>query len=339
MTFRIGVVNSSTFGKYVPEVLSRLSSYGEVHTLTVPTDSDEETLIEQLHDFDAIVASTTPRYSENFMEKATNLKIISRHGIGIDNIDIDAATKNGIMVTAVPRELEREAVAEHTVALLLTTVRRIVSAHTSTILGKWKERGRFVGFELMGKRALVVGFGNIGSRVSEILRDGFGVDVLIFDPYIDKSVVEARGFIYISSLYEGLEKADVVTFHVPLTKETRHLMNEDAFKKAKRGIVIVNTSRGEAIDTQALIRALEQGTVGAAGLDVFEDEPLKAEHPLTKFENVILTPHIGAYTLEGLRVMDVSVADDIISAINGSVPKGLVNKEVILSEKLRIRLS
>ncbi|MEM2841900.1 MAG: NAD(P)-dependent oxidoreductase [Thermoproteota archaeon] len=339
MFFRVCVVNSNTFGKYVPEVLSVLSSYGEVHMLSVAPNSNYETLIEQLHDFDAIIASTTPRYSREFMECAMRLKIISRHGIGVDNIDIEAATENGILVTAVPRELEREAVAEHAVALLLAAVRRIVAAHVKTVEGGWKERGRFIGFELTGKNVLVVGFGNIGSRVSEILTGGFGARVSIFDPYVSKSSVEAKGFKYVTNFLEGLSDAHVITFHVPLTEETRHLMDEDAFKKVKSGVIIINTSRGEVIDTRALVEALERGVVGAAGLDVFEDEPLQPGSPLTRFENVVLTPHISAYTLEGLRAMDMSVTDDVISVFKGKTPKGLVNKEVILSKMLRVKLS
>lgn len=338
MIFRIGVVNSSTFGKYMPEALSMLSKYGEVHILSVPSNSDSNVLMERLHDFDAIVASTTPRYLQEFMENVARLKIISRHGIGVDNIDIKAATETGIMVTAVPRELEKEAVAEHTIALILAAVRRIVPAHIVTSKGGWKERGRVVGFELKGKKVLVVGFGNIGSRVSDILAKGFGAKVLVFDPYVDKSLVETRGFEYVKDFLEGLSEAHVVTFHVPLTEETRGLMNENALRKVKSGVVIVNTSRGEVIDTHALVDALERGIVGAAGLDVFENEPLQIGDSLMKFENVVLTPHIGAYTLEGLRAMDASVVNDIISVINGKIPEGLINKEVVLSKKLRTKL-
>jgi len=186
----------------------------------------------------------------------------------------------------------------------------------------------------------LIGLGNIGSRVAEIYSRGFNARVLAYDPYVKPEVAAKHGA-QLVDLDTLLRESDIISVHAPLTPETHHLLNEEAFAKMKDGVVIVNTARGEIVDTAALIKALESGKVAGAGLDVVEGEPIGADHPLLRFDNVVVTPHIGANTAEGLRGMDESNVDAILKVIRGEPPlEYLVNPEVLergTRAKLRAR--
>jgi len=315
-----------------------LQTIGDVERIFVQPEVGSSELAARLGGFDAIVASTSPRYDEQFFGLNASVKVLARHGIGVDNIDIKAATEHGVVITVVPRHVEREAVAEHTIALMLSSLRRITGAHTAVKEGRWHERSSFVGFELRGKNVLVCGLGNVGSRVADILKNGFQAEVLVYDPYIDRNTTEQGGFRYVPKLEDGLKAADIITLHVPLTAETRHLIDHKALAIVKRGVIIVNTSRGEIVDAHALVKALDDGIAGAVAMDVVEGGSIGADDPLLKFENVIITPHIAAYTSEGLKGMDLTVAKDVISVLNHERPLGLLNEEVLASPNLRTRI-
>lgn len=312
---RLMIVNSSSFGKY-SGVLDVLNKYFEVSSLTVNSTARGKELASAVGDVDIIVASTTPYYDREFFDNVSSrLRGIVRHGIGIDNIDLEAALKRGVKVVKVPGEVERESVAEHTIALLLAALRKLVHAHLSVVNNKWRERARFVGLELKGKCAGVVGFGNIGSRVAELLR-AFGVRVMAYDPYVQPERIRSMGC-EPASFEDIVRECDILTFHVPLTRETYHMVNMDVVSRMKRGVIIVNTSRGEVLSNDALIWGLENGIISALALDVIEGEPIGSDHPLLKYDNVVVTPHIAAYTHEALKAMDEYVAREAIRIMYG----------------------
>ncbi|MCS7099664.1 MAG: NAD(P)-binding domain-containing protein, partial [Sulfolobales archaeon] len=243
---------------------------------------------------------------------------------GYDNIDTEAAYRYGVTVSRVPGWREREAVAEHTVALMLSALRYVARSAQAVREGKWGDRARFLGRELSSLTVGVVGLGNIGSRVAEILSKGFGSKIAVYDPFIPRERIEGLGYAYASSLEELVKVSDVVTLHAPLTSDNYHMVDRKVLAAAKDGVVIVNTARGELIDTEALIEYIELGKVRAVALDVVEGEPIGADHPLLKYGNVIVTPHIAAYTEEGVRGMDEAVVEAILNFIEGKPIDGVV---------------
>jgi len=320
---RIAVVNSKSFGVYT-DAIERLSSVGEVVRVEVPKDIGSAELAARLKGFHFVVASVTPRYSREFFEYNNSVVMIVRHGIGYDNVDVAAAEEFGVVVSRVPGWREREAVAEHTVALALSALRHVVRSYIYVKAGRWGERAKFIGRELPNLTVGVVGFGNIGSRVAEIFRKGFGARVVVYDPYVPPERVRELGCEPVGRLEELLTQADVVTLHAVLTPETYRMLGRREFELMKEGVIIVNTARGELIDEEALVEYLQKGRIGAVALDVVEGEPIGSDHPLLKFENVIVTPHIAAYTYEALRGMDEAVVEAILNYLGGRPIDGVV---------------
>lgn len=328
MVEKVAIVNSSSFGKYFPEHVSKLEERLEVVRVNVPSAMRGAELAERLRGFKYLIVSTSPVFDREFFENVEGLVLVSRHGIGYDNIDVGAATERGVLVTKVLGATEREAVAEHAVALCMAVLRRVVSSTEAVKNGRWSERHHFFGFELKGRTVGVIGFGNIGSRVGEIVARGFGADVVAYDPKISVSSAEGSG-VRMVELDELLENSDVIFVCAAHTGENYHMLSDAEFGKMKNGVVIVNTSRGELVDGGALVRALESGKVGGYGADVVEGEPIDGEHPLLRFENVVITPHIAAYTYECLKGMGDKVVDDVLRASEMVIPDGVVNAEVI----------
>ncbi len=326
MSPRIAIVNSSTFGAYT-RVLERLSKVGEVVQINVPRDISGKELAFRLRGFQFVVASTNPRYDKEFFSANTDIVLLARNGIGLDNIDVKAATESGVVVTRVPGEVEREAVAELAVALMLDATRSVSAAYIAVREGRWNERGRFIGFELRGKTVGIIGLGNIGRRVAEILSKGFDAKVLAYDPYISEDAAASIG-VKLTDLETLLKESDIVTLHAPLTEETRHIINVETIALMKNGSILVNTARGGLVDTGALVEALRSGKLRYAALDVVEGDYVNPQHPLLQFENVVVTPHIGAYTYESFGGIDECVAEAIEAVAKGEMPQHVVNPEV-----------
>ncbi|MCS7202772.1 MAG: D-isomer specific 2-hydroxyacid dehydrogenase family protein [Dictyoglomus sp.] len=328
---KIAIVNSSSFGKYFPEHIERLKKLGEVERFEFPEDINGKTLAEKLMGFSIIIASVKPYYNKEFFDYKDKTLLITRHGIGYDNIDIKSATEKGVIVTKVSGEIEREAVAETAIALLMSVIRKIREASLKVKEGKWKERAKFIGWEIKGKTVGVIGFGNIGSRVGEILKKGFDAKILVYDPYLSEEEIAKRGGEKVS-LEELLKNSDIISLNCSLTSENYHMLSFKEFSLMKDGVFIVNTARGELIDEKALISALELGKVGGVGVDVVEGEPIDENHPLLKFENVVITPHISAYTYEALKAMGDKVVSDVERVLRGEIPEEVINKEVLEGE-------
>lgn len=325
---RIAIVNSSSFGRLFPEHLERLAALGEVRRFEFPASIGGEELARMLTGFSILIVSVTPQFGPEFFAHKDETWLIARHGIGVDNVHLPSATARGVLVTRVPGPAERDAVAEATVALLLALMRRIPQAAAAVQEGHWGERASFVGRELRGKIVGLVGFGNIGSRVGEILARGFGARVLAFDPNVSPEAIRAAGAEPVD-LETLLQESDIVSLHAALTEENYHLLSHDAFARMKPGVFLVNTARGELVDGDALIAALESGRMAGAALDVVEGEPVGPDHPLLRFPNVLVVPHITAYTQETLYRMGEKMVADVERVLRGEVPDEVVNPEVI----------
>ncbi|MET1128054.1 MAG: glyoxylate reductase [Thermoproteota archaeon] len=296
-----------------------------------------EVLLEKVKQVDGLVSLLTDRIDCRLLEEGAKnrLKIVSQYAVGYDNIDVECATKLGIYVTNTPHVLT-DATAELTWALILATARRIVEADKYVRSGEWYRSGTgwhpelLLGMQLAGKTLGVVGFGRIGRRVAEIGAKGFKMKVIYYDIVrAPKEEEERIGAEYVGSLEELFKKADVVTIHVPLTPQTRRMIGESLLKLMKPSAILVNTSRGAVVDTEALVKALRERWIAGAGLDVFDQEPLPEGHPLTKLDNVVLAPHIGSATREAREAMACAVAENLIAFKQNRVPPNLVNKEVV----------
>lgn len=320
---KIAIVNSSSFGKVFPNHLKRLHQLGEVHNFTFASEIDGKTLAEELQGFNMIIASVTPFFTQDFFDHKDELKLITRHGIGFNNVDLAAAKKHNTIVSIVPALIERDAVAENNVTNLLNVMRRTNLAHQSVLQDKWEERAQFVGHALGGKTVGVIGIGNIGSRVAEILHYGFRCEVLAYDPNKDKVEIEAFGAKKVA-LAELLERADVICLCASLTDENYHMLSTKEFAKMKDNVYLSNTARGALIEEDALIHALEVGKVAGFATDVLEVEPGRADHPYLEFESVVMTPHTSAYTMECLEGMGDKCATDCERIAKGLLPKRAV---------------
>ncbi|KXA90986.1 hypothetical protein AKJ65_02695 [candidate division MSBL1 archaeon SCGC-AAA259E19] len=298
----------------------------EVGTLLVEENLSRGELLQKIDSYDAILAGSTIEYDDFLFERAGGkLKIVSRVGVGYDNVDVEAATKHGVMVTNTPGVMA-ESVAEHAIMLMLASAKNLVRADRETREGEWKW-GEYRGEELWNKTLGEIGLGRIGSNVARKARKGFGMRVLVHDPYVSESeVLELGGkYEYLDSL---LKESDIVNLNVPLTEETYHLLGEDELQKMKTSAILVNTSRGAVVNEKALIKALKNGQIAKAGLDVLEQEPPEKENPLFEMDNVILTPHQGSNTRNGVRRMFVEAAQCAANALQGKKPKFLVNEKI-----------
>ncbi|MBO3810052.1 MAG: hydroxyacid dehydrogenase [Candidatus Brockarchaeota archaeon] len=320
---RIAIVNSKSFGRFT-DAIGRLASRCIVDQIEVSKNVSGKELAEKLSGYHFVVASVTPRYGEEFFKSNADVVMILRHGIGLDNVDLKAAEEHGVKIVAVPGYKEREAVAEHTVALMLSALRRVAEANDAVRKGGWQERAKFVSRNISSLTVGIVGFGNIGSKVAEILRKGFGSKVIAYDPYVQEEKMRALGVAQVSSIIELMAKSDIVTLHTNLSPETYHIISRETLMGARRGIIVVNTARGELIDQDALVEAIEKGIVSAAALDVVEKEPIGLEHPLLKYSNVVITPHIAAYTRESLAAMDETIVEAIFNYLEKKPIEGIV---------------
>ncbi|HEX2061243.1 MAG TPA: phosphoglycerate dehydrogenase, partial [Thermoanaerobaculia bacterium] len=251
----------------------------------------------------------------------TRLRIVGRAGVGLDNVDVDAATARGILVINAPTANIMSA-TEHTMAMLLALCRNIPEAHASVKRGEWT-RSKFMGVELDGKSLGVIGLGRIGSRVT-IRARGFGMRVIAYDPYIAESAYEKVGAAKVS-LEQLLAQADVITVHTPATDETRGMLGAKEIAKMKDGAIVLNIARGGIYDEQALAEALNSGKLAGAAIDVYTDEPPPKDHPLIHAKNIILSPHIGANTIEAQDRVAVQTAEMVVEALRGSIFVSAVN--------------
>ena len=263
------------------------------------------------------------------MDLAENLVVLGRNGVGLDNVDLAAATERGIPVTYTPYG-PTESTAEHALLLILATARRLSQLDRAVRTGDFglRDRAEAMGRELEGMALGVVGFGRIGRRLAEMCRDALHMKVHVYDPYLDPETVEAWGAVWVEDLEELAARVDVLSVHTHLSPETQQLINRDVIQAMVPGSILVNTSRGSVLQEAAVIEALEDGHLGGAGLDVFDPQPPSLDNPLLQFDQVVLTPHVASFTHEGRRRMGLTVVEDVLRVLLGEQPKYLANPEV-----------
>lgn len=284
---------------------------------------DADYLLEAVHDADALVIRVKVGVDRRLMDAAPHLRVIGRHGVGVDNIDVGAATERRIYVVNTP-EANAESVAEHAIGLMIMLFKELRHADHVARRGDWDSRSRLIGKELLGKTIGVVGFGRIGRRVAEIANKGLGMSVLYHDvvsyPDLERSLDAHK-----VTLDELLANSDVVSLHLPLVAATYHLIGERELVLMKPSAYVVNTSRGAVVDEVGLYHALKSGEIAGAGLDVFEEEPVSAENPLWELGNVVASPHTSALTEEAMMRMAM-VTEDVVRVLRGEEPKHWVNR-------------
>ncbi|MBI3313977.1 MAG: phosphoglycerate dehydrogenase [Candidatus Omnitrophica bacterium] len=280
-----------------------------------------EELKKVIADYDAIIIRSGTKLTKDLIDAAKKLRVIGRAGVGVDNVDLEAATKRGIIVMNTP-EGNTISTAEQTFSLLMSLARNIPQAVSSVKAGQWK-RQDFLGTELNGKVLGVIGFGRIGREVTK-RASAFGMRVVVFDPFISKASVKEYP-VEFKDLKSLLKIADFITVHTPLTPETKYILNSETFKLCKKGVKVINCARGGIIEEKALIEALQSKKVSGAALDVFEKEPPPADHPFLKMPQVICTPHLGAATEEAQENVAVDVAHQVVDALANRAFKNAVN--------------
>lgn len=283
--------------------------------------SSPEQILELAQDADAIAVRSDTKITAELIAAAKKLKVVGRAGVGVDNIDIEAATDRGVIVMNTPTG-NTIATAELTFTHMLAGTRPIVQAAAGMRAGRW-DRKKYTGSELNQKKLGVLGLGRIGTELAKRAM-AFQMDVLAYDPYLTESRAKSLG-VQLASLDEVIENADYISVHMPLTKETKHMLNADAFARMKDGVRVFNCARGGIIDEAALIEALKSGKVAAAGLDVYEDEPPAEDSPLRQIENLVLTPHLGASTEEAQENVGIDVAKQMIDALTGGMVVNALN--------------
>ncbi|CAN6250429.1 unnamed protein product [Urochloa humidicola] len=277
-----------------------------------------------------IVRSGTKVGRDVFEASGGRLRVVGRAGVGIDNVDLAAATEHGCLVVNAPTA-NTVAAAEHGIALLTAMARNIAQADASLKAGKW-QRNKYVGVSLVGKTLAILGFGKVGSEVARRAK-GLGMHVIAHDPYASADRARAIG-VELVSMEEAMTTADFISLHMPLTPATDKMLNDEAFAKMKKGVRIINVARGGVIDEEALVRALDSGIVAQAALDVFTKEPPAADNKLVLHENVTVTPHLGASTVEAQEGVAIEIAEAVIGALKGELAASAVNAPMVPAEVL-----
>lgn len=311
------LVTATSYGAHDPALKTTLESLvGEVVYNQSGKPYTAEELAALITGFDACIAGLD-RFDQQVIARADSLRVIARYGTGVDNIDLDAARKKGIIVTNTPAA-NADSVAELTVGLILALARNIVIADRETRTGLWP---RLQGISIHGKIVGLIGFGAIGRRVAQKL-SGLGCRVLAFDPYADPAT--AGELAHLTSRAEVITSADFLSLHCPLTDQTRGMVDATFLKSMKRGAFLINTARGELVNETALIAALEEGHLRGAALDVFTRQPPGADHPLLAMPQVIVTPHMGAHSDHAANAMGWGALNNCLAVLRGEEPENRV---------------
>jgi len=291
---------------------------------------ERQRLLDIIKDYDAIIVRSVTKINEEFYENASNLKVVGRAGNGVDNINMEGATKRGIIVVNTP-ESNTVSAAEHSIGLLIASSRNIPQANNFIKNRNW-DRSKFKGAELQGKTLGIVGLGRIGSLVATRMQ-AFGMKVIAYDPYITDQRFENFGVEKKGKLDDLMKESDFISVHTPKTEETFGMIGDKEFKLAKKGVRVVNAARGGIINEEALEKAVKAGIVASAGLDVLVDEP-NTTSPLLDLDNVIITPHLGADTVEAQDNVGTTIAHEVVNALKGNMVPNAVNLPTLHRQEL-----
>ncbi|MFH1784582.1 MAG: phosphoglycerate dehydrogenase [bacterium] len=298
----------------------------------VKTKLTPEELKNIIGDYDGLIVRSQTKVTKDIIEAGKKLKIIGRAGVGIDNVDVPSATKKGIIVMNTPGGNTISA-AEHTLSLMLALSRNIPQAHSSLKAGEWK-RKEFTGTEVMGKTLGIIGLGRIGAEVAK-RAVGFGMNIVAYDPFVTVEYVQRLGAKLVPTTEDVFKVADYITLHIPVTDETKYLINKKTIASMKDGVRIINCARGAIVNTKDLAEAVKSGKVKGAALDVFEKEPPPADDPVFSLPNIIVTPHLGASTEEAQVNVAIDIAKQVVDAITGKVVRNAVNMPSVDPEVLK----
>ncbi len=307
-----------------------LRSHG--FTVDIGIDWSQDELEQRIGDYEGLLIRSATKVNADLLAKATRLRVVGRAGVGVDNVDVPAATKRGVVVANAP-ESNVVTAAEHTLALLLALARNIPQAHASLVDGRW-ERSKYSGVELMDKTLGIIGFGRIGQLVAQRAQ-GFGMRIVAFDPFVGPERYRELGVEKGATPEDVYAVADFITIHLPKTPDTANWLNAKAFAGMRDGVRVLNVARGGLIDEAALKDALDSGKVAGAALDVFPAEPT-TEHPLFGYPNVVVTPHLGASTAEATDRAGYQAAEQVAAALNGGTVTSAVNMPAIGAEDLEV---
>lgn len=296
------------------------------------TKLSPDELVERLKDAEGVIVRSATKITADIMDRVDKLKVIGRAGVGVDNIDIKAATERGIVVMNAP-DGNTITTAEHTFAILVSLARNVPQAHSKLQSGTWDKKS-FVGVELHSKTLGIIGLGRIGQHVAKIAK-GYGMNVFAFDPFVSDAQAKELE-IEIGGLDDVFTKADFITIHTPVTDETRGIIGKDAFAKMKEGVRIVNCARGGLVDEDALLVAIEDGTVAGAALDVYSNEPLESSSALLNNPKIITTPHLGASTIEAQEGVALTVAEQIRDYLTTGELRNAVNAPSLAAIDLKV---
>ncbi len=310
------ILIADKLGKPGLEILDKMSDM----SYDLRTGMSKEELLAAIPDYEAVIVRSDTYIDADVLAAGTQLKVVGRAGIGVDNIDVAAATARGVMVMNTPHS-NSVATAEQTLTLLLAVSRKTVAAHNSLAAGEW-ERNLYVGTELFGKTLGIIGFGYIGRLVAHRAQ-AFGVNVIAYDPYVTAETGMELN-VAMLPMADVLAQSDLLTLHAIVTPETKGMINATTIAGMKDGVIIVNVARGKLIDEQALAEALKSGKVAAAGLDVYQEEP-PTHSPLIGLPNVIHTPHLGASTVEAQRNVGIEMVEQIADALRGVSYRNVLN--------------
>lgn len=299
-----------------------LETVGQV---VLASNKDEETIIKEAKDCDAILIRSA-KITENIIKNCSNLKVIAKHGIGVDNIDLKAATENGVMVVNAP-ESNINSVAEHAFTMILALTKNLVLMDKKIRNGEFEDRNKIICMEIKNKTIGLVGLGKIAKLLIKKLQ-GLDVEIIAMDPYINEEQAKGLGVKLVKDLNELLEESDMVSLHVPLTKDTEKMIGKKELSMMKNTSYLINVSRGQIVDEKELYEALKGNVIKGAALDVFEEEPPATDNPLFELDNVILSPHNAALTREALVAMATHSAQGVVECLKGQMPKYLVNIDV-----------
>ena len=316
-------------------IVERAKDFLRDHGCAIETGSPSDTTVDLARDVssfdpDALIVRQG-RISAEVLDAAPHLRVVCKHGVGVDNIDVAAATKRGIPVMFTPGA-STNVVAEHTLALLLSLLRRIPQEDRRLRSGVF-DKSTYSGAELRGKTVGLIGYGRIGRRVAELLA-GFDVDILVYHPSATDEVLPRR-VSKLKDVNEVLRRSDIVSLHCPLTASTRALINDQAIARMKQGALLINTARGEIVDEDALVNALRSGRLGGAALDVFATEPLPEAHPLFTLNEVVLTSHVGGSSDASLTRMGMQGASNVLAVLLGQPVdiSTVLNPEVLPAQR------
>jgi len=314
-------------GQKIHEDSIKLLKDNAVEVIISPSP-DAEVVKKYIKDADGIIVRTSTKLSRETIFAANKLKVIGRTGVGVDNVDIEAASEKNIPVCNTP-EANTQTVAEHTVSFILALAKGLRIVDRAVREGNWKIRHDYITIDISKKTLGLVGFGKIGKATAKKCYDAFSMNIIAYDPFLPENVEVDFHYKLLDRLEEIFEQSDFVSLHMPHTKENHHLINKNLLLKMKNKAYLINTSRGGMVDEQALAEIISEGRIAGAALDVFEDEPPEKDNPLLGLEEVILSPHSAALTKESSRRMAMHAAEGVLDVLEGRKPKWVYNRNKI----------